>query len=97
MTDSVTALGEALEGCLRESKQAWLRKNQVGRPAEIAWTQDTVTTHLDAQFSHGRLISVQVTIVCKQPWKSQVDFFKLQRSGKGGVRRVGDTLKENVS
>lgn len=97
MQDAPQDLGQALAACLADAKKAWLRQNQVGRPAEIAWTQDTVTTHLDAQFSHGKLISVQVTIVCKQPWKSSVDFFKLQRAAKGGVRRAGDTLNLQVS
>lgn len=97
MQDPVIPLGQALEACLRDSKQAWLKKNQVGRPAEIAWTQDTVTTHLDVQFSHGKLISAQVTIVCKQPWKSQVDFFKLQRAAKGGVRKVDSTVNLKIS
>jgi hypothetical protein len=89
---AATTLGDALQDCLSRAKQAWLRANQVGRPAEVAWTQDTVTTHLDAQFSHTKLISVQVTIVCKQPWKSDVAFFKLQRTGGGGARILGSSL-----
>jgi hypothetical protein len=91
------SIGDALQACLSDAKRAWLRKNQVGRPAESAWTSDTVTTHLDAQFSHSKLISAQVTIVCKQPWKSEVFFFKLQRATKGGVKRIGDTLDLKVS
>lgn len=97
MTDSGQPVGEALEGCLRDSKKAWLKANQVGRPAEVAWTQDTVTTYLDAQFSHNKLVNVQITVVCSIPWKSKVYRYTFERSRRGLLRRIPESVNVNVS
>lgn len=83
-------LGDALDQCLRDAKTAWINENQAGRDREYAWSTDVVTTHLDAQLSHGGRANVQITIVCKQPWKSEVAFFKLARRGPDAwIRREG--------
>lgn len=90
---SPAALGESLEQCLFESKRAWFRQWKAGRPADYAWTQDIRTVYLICQLKHGGKVEVQVSLVSKDPGKSHVDFFKLQRRGKNSYHRVVDSLK----
>lgn len=89
---TAASLGEALEHCLYDAKHDWFEEFKAGRPADYAWTQDTVTTHLDSQLKHGGRITVLVSIICKEPYKSTVTMFYLQRKNKHEFLRVRDSL-----
>lgn len=91
--NSPCSLGEALEHCLFDAKSDWFNENKAGRDSEYAWTQDVVTTHLDAQLKHGGRVECQVSIICKDPWKSCVTFFVLQRRTKNAFVRLKDSLR----
>lgn len=92
-----SSVGAALEQCVADAACEWLEANKAGRQAEYAWSTDVLTTHLNVQFYAGGRINVEVSILCKKEFNSQLTMFYLQKRGKHEVIRLRDSLKLNVS
>jgi hypothetical protein len=87
------SLGAHLDQVLDDARSDWLATNKAGLDEESAWTLEVVETSLSLQLKHGGRASVQVTIISRRPWLSEVSFYKLRQRGPRDWIRVGDSLR----
>jgi hypothetical protein len=77
--ESLAPLEDHLRTCICDARAEWLRENKAGRDGDHVWTQEVVEAHLNCQLKHGGICNVQVSIITRKPWLSEMTFFRLKR------------------